>query len=633
MSFISNEILTFNQGDGPSIKLRVLGDEFYAIYETLDGYSVIYDYHRGCFVYADESNGQLVSTGVKATLKPPKDLDKHIRESEEISQQKFGLKYNKLRVPQSAPGFGRMRTLGEPDGLLYGRRIHTGNVCGLTVLVEFKDEQFAPNMRDHYDEMLNHNNFSSWGNHCSVKSYFEKMSSNKLVYTNDVIGPIRLPGTKEYYKSNPVIMPALNQALAEYEFNFALYDSRGVGEIDAISIVYAGRTEYVGDLWPHNHFILNQDFEGYRPFFYTIQSGGRLPQDATIGTFCHESGHMLCRFPDLYDYGNRDNDSLRSAGLGAYCLMSSGNHNDGGRTPSAISAYLRLLAGWDKNVVDLKKGEVYTLAPEDYGTIYRHKTNKPNEFFLIENRPARGLDAHLPDTGLAVYHCDILGSNEWQQGTATRHYQTALLQADGRRDLEQVGYYSNRGDENDLFGEPDEELTGVFLDNMTTPGTRQWDGRDSGLTLRDLERTNETIKFAIGQQIKTEDGLGEDDKVANDQLIPGDKAEALTFQYKLKKVGKIADIKIEGSLLLPANHPVKVTLGAPSGETADIIRFKRSTAGPLKFAISFSSLSRNNLKKFSGCKAKGTWTLSFAATKDGEISRLDSLRVDFSLEE
>ena len=60
-----------------------------------------------------------------------------------------------------------------------------------------------------------------------------------------------------------------------------------------------------------------------------------------------------------------------------------------------------------------------------------------------------GLDRGLPASGLAVYHCDILGSNELQQGTAAKHYQCALLQADGRRDLE---LNANRGDGDDLFG-------------------------------------------------------------------------------------------------------------------------------------------------------------------------------------
>jgi M6 family metalloprotease-like protein len=43
---------------------------------------------------------------------------------------------------------------------------------------------------------------------------------------------------------------------------------------------------------------------------------GRQKVDLSIGTFCHESGHLLCRFPDMYDYGQRDGDFEKSQGTG-----------------------------------------------------------------------------------------------------------------------------------------------------------------------------------------------------------------------------------------------------------------------------------------------------------------------------
>ena len=54
-----------------------------------------------------------------------------------------------------------------------------------------------------------------------------------------------------------------------------------------------------------------------RTDLYLLTSLGRTPADLTIGTFCHENGHLLCRFPDMYDYGERDGDSLKSAGIGS----------------------------------------------------------------------------------------------------------------------------------------------------------------------------------------------------------------------------------------------------------------------------------------------------------------------------
>ena len=73
-----------------------------------------------------------------------------------------------------------------------------------------------------------------------------------------------------------------------------------------------------------------------------------------------------------------------------------------------------------------------------------------------------GSTAICPTRGLAVYHCDTLGSNEWQDGTRNEHYQCALLQADGHLDLENN---RNPGDPGDLF----QAQAGVVLSDTTMP--------------------------------------------------------------------------------------------------------------------------------------------------------------------
>ena len=109
----------------------------------------------------------------------------------------------------------------------------------------------------------------------------------------------------------------------------------------------------------------------------------------------------------------------------------------------------------------------------------------------MENRSKMALDAHLPASGLAVYHCDTLGSNEWQEGTATRHYQCALLQADGQHDLEKN---INRGDGGDLYG----PVAGVALSDSTSPAGRWWDGSGAGLVLSGLGAPGAEIPFRAG---------------------------------------------------------------------------------------------------------------------------------------
>src|SRR5690606_10029532 len=135
----------------------------------------------------------------------------------------------------------------------------------------------------------------------------------------------------QYYIDNALMTEALDAAVdlcKEQGIDLAQFDSRDEGILDAISFFYAGETRYAGMLWPHNHF-LTWERDGYTTNFYQISSLGLQAAQMKIGTFAHECGHMLCRFPDLYDYGRRDEDFAASAGLGSYCLMSAGNHLDG----------------------------------------------------------------------------------------------------------------------------------------------------------------------------------------------------------------------------------------------------------------------------------------------------------------
>jgi M6 family metalloprotease-like protein len=83
---------------------------------------------------------------------------------------------------------------------------------------------------------------------------------------------------------------------------------------------------------------------------------------------------MLCDYPDLYDYG------YESSGVGGYCLMCAGN-NVSEKNPIPISAYLKRLSGWARNVTPITHGATMTL---DAGTndfaIY---SRGGREYFLI----------------------------------------------------------------------------------------------------------------------------------------------------------------------------------------------------------------------------------------------------------
>lgn len=81
MSAIFGEKLTFPQERGPEVKLVVYGDEFYAQYETIEGFTVVYDRELGLFCYAFLVNGAFLSSKIAISKSAPQDLEKHLQES------------------------------------------------------------------------------------------------------------------------------------------------------------------------------------------------------------------------------------------------------------------------------------------------------------------------------------------------------------------------------------------------------------------------------------------------------------------------------------------------------------------------------------------------------------------------
>ncbi|MGK7881791.1 MAG: M6 family metalloprotease domain-containing protein [Crocosphaera sp.] len=591
MSAIFNETLIFDQEQGNSVALVVNGDEFYARYETEDGYTVVYDSDLGQFCYAILLEGMFASSGIPMSQQPPMGVRRHLKESSSVRNAKFQQRYDQLRPIETDINPHIFRGRGRNNGLLTGRRVSQGKVKGLTVLVEFTDVTTDVTKAE-VEDLLNGDNYRENGNFCSVREYFRLMSGGKLDYTNVVVGPIKLSRNRSYYENNSLVKEALDKAVNQFGINLSDFDSNGDGVIDAINFMYAGRTVYQGYLWPHNFFI-DLSYGNIRTHFYMITSLGRRRVDLSIGTFCHETGHLLCRWPDLYDYGNRDGDFENSAGMGRYCLMGSGNHNNNGRTPSPVCAYLRDLVNWTEQTISLNAPGVYEARQGDYGTILRYETDKPNEYFLIENRTQLGLDAHIPDTGLAVYHCDTMGSNEWQGGTPERHYQCGLLQADGHLDLENN---RNRGDAGDLF----DQVRGVALSDSTEPSSREWDRSDSGLIIANLTMPGEIIRFEVGQLppmiTKT---------IKADLLIPDYQPLGVTSSLDISQRGKVKNITVSIDITHTYIGDLRVELEAPSGQVVVLHNQTGSSQDDLRETYS----SDDSLSVFMDEPIEGIWQL------------------------
>lgn len=447
--------------------------------------------------------------------------------------------------------------------------------------------------------------------------------SGKLDYSNDVVGPLRLSQNRSYYITHLLVKEALDLAVAAGT-DLSRYDSRGEGIMDALNIMYAGQTQYDGDLWPHNSDI-NLRYGNISTNLYLLTSAGRSAWDLSIGTFCHENGHLLCRFPDMYDYGavNREGDGVKSAG--SYCLMGSGNHLNSGRTPAPVCAYLRDLAGWCDNETLLNTAAVIQAVHGDYNRVLKFRGRTPNEYFLVENRSKLGLDQHLPSSGLAIYHCDTLGSNEFQQGTGQRHYQCALLQADGNTDLE---HNVNQGDGTDLFG----GVNGVAISHATTPSSRLWDGSDSGFVLSDIAVPDERLEFRVGvveppPVISVSTLVGEN---MTSMSIPDKNTAGINSKINMGQTGLVQRIKVSLDITHTYIGDLVIELMDPAGTRVKLHNREGGAADNLSKSYALESLAA--LAVFVGRAVQGDWMLSVKDLAGRDLGTLNRWKLEVEVE-
>jgi M6 family metalloprotease-like protein len=601
MSAIIGETVTMGQANGPDVQLCVTGDEFYAVHETTDGYAAVNDTTLGLFCYGRLENGALVSSGVPIGALPPTGTERHLRETPEARRGRTVM-LNRPANSSSARKAGAPALVrGVNNGLLEGRRLSSGTVRGLTILVDFQDIKTSVTVQE-IDAMLNGQNYTANGNHCSVRDYFLTVSSNKLDYRNDVVGPILLSRNRDYYVGRFPEFEAMDLVVAS-GLDLRAYDSLHDGTVDVVNIMYAGPTQYSGGLWPRTHRY-RRDYGDFHTQQFVVCSAGSSSAEQSIGTFCHETGHALCCFPDLYDYGNGDGDVVPSMGIGMYCAMGTGQHNFSGRRPSPMCAYLRDLVGWCDTEISLNSAGDFEAVHAAYDTALKFRTDTPNEYFLVENRSRYGLDFGLHASGLAVYHCDTLGSNELQQGSADQHYQCALLQADGRFELEKN---LNRGNGLDLFS----SNTGTEVSRDTTPSTRLWNGADSGLAISDVGASAERMRFRVRPDTRA---IVVWATSAQPIVRSGPASRILIAQ-----VGTVGKLKVAVDLTHPHIGNLTIDLLSPAGDSVRLHNLEGGGADSLWVTYD-STESLSPLARFAGQAMRGNWTLSIADLGGGSAA-------------
>lgn len=249
----------------------------------------------------------------------------------------------------------------------------------------------------------------------------------------------------------------------------------------------------------------------------------------------------------------------------------------------------------------------------------KFSTDKANEYFIVENRTKLGLDSHLPSSGLAILHCDTLGSNEWQEGTRNEHYQCALLQADGHLDLENN---RNAGDETDLF----KAKAGVVLSNTTTPSSREWDGTDSGFLISDITAPDDTIDFSVGSGTPSNIVHAE---TSPNIVIPDNDANGISSVLPIAANGEVTSVSVKVEIVHSWISDLKITLQSPSGKEV-VLHDHKGRDGDDIFRT-WTSDDFAKLQQLHGENVRGDWTLRVVDKASLDVGRLLHWELDVGI--
>lgn len=498
------------QPDGRKISLILRGTEYLHWYEDTQGYTVLQRDDRS-YTYATlgTRSTMVASDRLVGVDTPPAELQKH------LIPPPFGRELRMPRLP------ARMSQAPQ-------RTSTAGQVKNVVVLMRFSNHtnrQLPPPSA--FNTIFNapggDPTLAPTG---SVRDFYLENSYGALDLSSTVFAWVTLPRTEQYYANGdsgltPKIAEAIRDALvlADAQIDFSKFDGDHDGWVDAIAFVHSGYAaefggvdadgvDYKDRIWSHRWSIPTwNSAEGVKISDYHINPGlwGTSGSDpGRIGVICHETGHFF-GLPDLYDV------SQQGEGDGSWELMANSWGFDGTQLhPPHLGGWSKAFLGW-LTPKDISSAGTYSVpqvetrpSPGSLPTVFRISSGFPaDEYLLVENRQPVGFDSGIPSTGsgLAIWHVDELkpanddpgfpGQSGWPSNN--KHYKVALLQADGKYDLERG---INRGDAGDLYRKGFKD----HIDETTVPSSDKYQFGTvghTGVNIHDISASGSTMTFQL----------------------------------------------------------------------------------------------------------------------------------------
>ncbi|MBQ3324009.1 MAG: M6 family metalloprotease domain-containing protein [Muribaculaceae bacterium] len=496
--------ITVTQPSGETLKMRLVGDEFYHFNTTIDGYTILKV--DGCWEYAMKKGERLVSTGVIAH-------DPEARTAQELQLLESTPKY--LVDKQETNHAHKARLDRDTKNQSNEPVVDYSTFRGLIILINYNDKQFQmSNANSFYNQLCNTHNYTGFYHQgqfqqCtgSVRDYYYDNSMGQFDPDFDVVGPVTLDYScyEGHEKSREIFQAALDAV--DGQVDFSQYDADNDGEIDMVFFIVAGySSSYSGNnsgyLWPHMSYLYGYNGSSYYYLQYDSKYMGRYASSCeiygwesygytmpiAIGTICHEFGHVL-GLPDLYDtdYDQSGGQSLHPDG---WDVMAGGSHNNYGRTPVGYSLWERWELGFTSKPQELTAG-AKTLSPVNTSnTGFMMSSPNPQEYFLFEDRQPNKWDSALPGHGLLVTRVDRSNQSIWDQNDVNcnpqRNYYE-LIRASGTNDS-QVPFPGTSNV--------------TELNSITEPALVTWDGQSCNFGLSGITETGGNITFNVVAEVE-----------------------------------------------------------------------------------------------------------------------------------
>ncbi|KAL3817197.1 hypothetical protein ACHAXA_007740, partial [Cyclostephanos tholiformis] len=386
----------------------------------------------------------------------------------------------------------------------------------------------------------------------SVRQLYEFNSHSTFTVETTVVDWITLSKPESYYGNGDSGFTKFKEAIIEAltildsgvgGFDFTNFDLDENGALDGFGVLHSGYgAEYGGDdchgapsddrIWSHKGGIdwtssqeAGSGDAGAVNRFYASSSlrGVCNSNIVRMGVIVHELGHYL-GLPDLYD------ETFDGSGLGAYDFMSQSWGLDGsGMYPPTLSAWSKVRLGWAKVEVIAYDGTYRLESSASSNTVYKIEAGYPEgEYLLIENRQPTRYDRMMEGGGgLAIYHIDDKVGDQNSRGFPSpqsdwpidgRHYQVALLAADGKYDLERG---TNQGDSGDLWhsGSALKELRSGSASYPNTDSYQSGNVTPTGVRIYGFGDSGNLMTFRVAGLGMREAGGGSTDGIARQRSL------------------------------------------------------------------------------------------------------------------